>query len=125
MVAVERLRSKLVLRKPVYTGFTVLELSKVLMYDFHYHYIKVKYGPRTQLLFTNTDSLCYCIQTEDVYRDMQLDLEMFDTSDYPSNHFLHSNTNKKVIGKFKDETNGCPMREFVGLRANMYSFMTS
>ena len=123
LVGVERLRSKLVLRKPVYTGFTVLELSKVLMYDFHYHYIKVKYGPRAQLLFTDTDSLCYCIQTEDVYRDMQSDLEKFDTSDYPSNHFLHSNTNKKVIGKFKDETNGCPMREFVGLRAKMYSFV--
>ena len=123
LVAVERLRSKLVLCKPVYTGFTVLELSKVLMYNFHYRYIKDKYGSRAQLLFTDTDSLCYSIQTEDVYRDMQLDLEKFDTSDYPPNHFLHSNANKKVIGKFKDETNGYPMREFVGLRAKMYSFV--
>ena len=123
LVAVERLRQKLVLCKPVYTGFTVLELSKVLMYDFHYRHIKDKYGSRAQLLFTDTDSLCYSIQTEDVYRDMQSDLEKFYTSDYPPNHFLHSNANKKVIGKFKDETNGHPMREFVGLRAKMYSFV--
>lgn len=123
LVAVERARQKLVLSKPVYTGFTVLDLSKVLMYEFHYHYIQPKYGAKAQLLFTDTDSLCYQIQTADVYQDMQPDLAMFDTADYPSDHILHSNLNKKVTGKMKDETAGDPIQEFVGLRPKMYSFV--
>ena len=69
------------------------------------------------------DSLCYHIQTEDVYKDMQEDQDLFDTSDYPQDHLLYSNTNKKGIGKFKDETVGETLREFIGLRAKMYSFM--
>lgn len=84
-----------------------------------------KYGPKkAKLLFTDTDSLTYHIQTEDVYQDMQKDEELYDTSDYPKEHFLFSNTNKKVIGKFKDETAGVPIVEFIGLRAKMYSMLT-
>lgn len=123
-IAVERQRQKVSLKKPIYTGFTVLDVSKILMYDFHYHYIKQRYGDRAKLLFTDTDSLMYCLQTTDVYADMLPDgEELFDTSDYPKDHPLYSTKNKKVIGKMKDETAGIPIREFVGLRPKMYSFL--
>ena len=92
------------------------------MFDFHYNYIKAKYGDNAQLCFTDTDSLLYDIKTEDIYADMEKDSHLFDFSDYPSDHPMHSNVNKKVIGKMKDETAGVPVREFIGLRSKMYSF---
>ena len=84
-----------------------------------------KYGvKRLRLLFTDTDSLCYHIQTEDFYRDIAGDIEAkFDTADYPSDHPLYNTVNKKVIGMMKDETAGNPVREFVGLRSKMYSYV--
>ena len=91
------------------------------MYDFHYGYIKQKYGDKAQLCFTDTDSLLYDIETADIYQDMAKDADKFDTSDYPTDHFLHSVVNKKVIGKMKDETASVPIKEFVGLRSKMYS----
>ena len=69
-VIVERVRAKVTLNKPIYTGFSVLDLSKVLMYDFHYNVIFKRYGANTKLLFTDTHSLCYCIATDDFYQDM-------------------------------------------------------
>ena len=92
------------------------------MYRFHYYHIKPKYNHHAQLLFSDTDSLMYHIVTPDVYAHMKLEADSYDTSDYSPNHFLHSKTNKKVIGKFKDKTAGSPIPEFVGLRAKMYSF---
>ena len=62
------------------------------------------YGDQAKLLFTDTDSFCYHIQTEDVYKDMQEDQDLFDISDFPQDHLLYSNTNKKAIGKSKDKT---------------------
>ena len=75
---------------------------------------------RRNLLFTDTDSLTYRIHTQDVYQDMKEDQDLYDTSNYPKDHVLFSDANKKV-GKFKDETAGDPIVEFVGLRAKMYS----
>ena len=125
LVGLEAQRTSVKLNKPIYTGFTVLELSKLHMYDFHYSHIMKKYGPqKAKLLFTDTDSLTYLIETDDVYQDMKQDQDLYDTSDYPKDHFLHSTTNKKVIGKFKDEVNGVSVSEFVGLRAKMYSILT-
>ncbi len=89
------------------------------MYDFHYNYIKKKYC-KAKLLMTDTDSLTYHIETEDLYKQMLDDKEHFDCSDYPKNHYNFSEENKKVVGKFKDETNGVPIKEFVGLRSKMY-----
>ncbi|CAF4419458.1 unnamed protein product, partial [Rotaria magnacalcarata] len=91
---------------------SILELSKTLMYDFHYNHIKNKYHNEAQLLFTDTDSLCYHIVTEDIYKDMKNDKMLFDTSNYSKDHKLYSNENNKVIGKMKDETGGKPIVEF-------------
>ncbi|KAK3720534.1 hypothetical protein QZH41_001987 [Actinostola sp. cb2023] len=113
LVGVNMKKPTLYLNRPIYVGFCILDLSKVLMYDFHYHVIKQKYGNNATLLFTDTDSLCYNIQTEDIYEDMQQDHDLYDTSEYPRNHVLHSTVNKKVLGKMKDETHGLPIEEFV------------
>ena len=95
------------------------------MYDFHYNYIKTKYANKAKLLFTDTDSLMYDIQTEDFYADIAEDVELkFDTSDYPKDHpsGIKTGINKKVIGMFKDEACGIQIEEFVGLRAKLYSY---
>jgi hypothetical protein len=123
LIACEMKKTKIVYNRPMIVGMCILDLSKVLMYDFHYNTMKKRYGDKATLCFTDTDSLTYHIQTEDFYNDMKDNIEMYDTSDYPSDHPCYSNVNKKVIGKFKDELNGVPMMEFVGLRAKMYSIL--
>ncbi|PFX11590.1 hypothetical protein AWC38_SpisGene24613 [Stylophora pistillata] len=100
-------------------------IRKNLMYDFHYNYIKTKYGDRAKLLMTDTDSLCYEIQTEDFYKDIKDDVNrLLDTSNFPKDHpsDLRAGVNKKVIGMFKDEAGGKIIEEFVGLRAKLYSY---
>ena len=121
LAAVHLRKKKLCFNRPLYVGFSILEVSKILMYDFHYNHVKVKYGQGAKLLITDTDSLCYEIQTDDVYTDMQQDAHLYDFSDYPRSHFLYDTTNKKVLGKMKDETAGVPPEEFVGLKSKMYS----
>ena len=101
----------------------ILDLSKTLMHDFHYNYIKKKYNDRPKLLFTDTDSLTYEIETVDAYKDFWTDKDMFDNSDYPENSPYYCNTNKKIIGKFKDKACGIPITEFVGLKSKMYSYV--
>ena len=101
----------------------VLDFSKMLMYDFHYNYIKKKYDNRAKLLFTDTDSLTYEIEAKDVYKDFWNDKDMFDNSNYPENSPYYCNVNKKIIGKFKDEACGIPITEFVGLKSKMYSYI--
>ena len=123
LVAVHKIKETLTLNRPAYVGMCILDLSKTLMYDFHYNYIKEKYGNKAKLLFTDTDSLTYEIETEDVYRDFWNDKDRFDNSDYPESSPYFDNTNKKVIGKFKDEAAGIPITEFVGLRSKMYSYI--
>ena len=122
LVAVHMKRTKLKFDKPVYVGQAILDLSKTLMYNFHYNVIKKTYKDKASLLFTDTDSLCYNIETNDFYNDMEKMGDLFDTSNYPVNHSVYSNLNKKVLGKFKDETAGVPIKEFVGLRAKLYSY---
>ena len=123
LVAVHKIKETLTLNRPAYVGMCILDLSKTLMYDFHYNYIKKKYGDKARLLFTDTDSLTYEIEAEDVYKDFWNDKDKFDNSDYPESSPYFDKTNKKVIGKFKDEAAGIPICEFVGLRSKMYSYM--
>ena len=123
LVAVHKIKPTLKLNRPAYVGMCILDLSKTLMYDFHYNYIKSQYGDKARLLFTDTDSLTYEIEADDVYQDFWKDKHLFDNSDYPKNSLFFDDTNKKVIGKFKDEAAGIPIIEFVGLRSKMYSYI--
>jgi len=124
LVGIHMQKTKIKLNKPIYCGFTILDNSKQLMYDFHYNYIKKKYKNNSKLLFTDTDSLCYEIKTKDIYKELFTDKHLFDNSDYPKDCKFYDDTNKKVLGKFKDETSFDPLIEFVGLRSKMYSYKT-
>ena len=106
LVGVENKKINLLLNKPVYVGATILELSKTVMYDFHYNVMQTKYGDNLHLLFTDTDSLMYEIFTQDVYQDMATFKDYFDTSGYDPSHPLFSTVNKKIVGKMKDELSG-------------------
>ena len=106
--AIHEIKPVLIFNKPIYAGFTVLELVKWKMYDFHYYIIKKNFNAK--LLFTDTDSLTYKIKSENVYE------EFFKQTD-----LLFDGTNKKVIGKMKDEFGGVVVDEFVGLKSKMYS----
>ena len=97
LVAAQCLKTTIELNKPIFVGFAILDLSKILMYDFHYGYIKNKYGSDAQLCFTDTDSLLYDVKTEDIYSDMREDGHLFDFSDYPEDHCSHNKVNKKVL----------------------------
>ena len=126
LVSVHMKKTYLTMDKPVYLGMCILDLSKVIMYDFHYNHIKPKYGNNAKLLFTDTDSLFYEIQTEDFYKDISGDVKnRFDTSDYPENHpsGIPTGINKKVLGMMKDEAAGKNIKEYVGLRSKLYSFI--
>ena len=123
LVAVYKIKETLTLNRPAYVGMCILDLSKTLMYDFHYNYIKDKYGDKAKLLFTDTDSLTYEIEAKDVYKDFWNDKDKFNNSDYSESSTYFDKTNKKVIGKFKDEAAGLPICEFVGLRSKMYSYI--
>ena len=123
LVAVHKIKETLTLNRPAYVGMCILDLSKTLMYDFHYNYIKRKYDHKAKLLFTDTDSLTYEIEAGDVYQDFWNDKEKFDNSDYPESSPYFDKTNKKVIGKFKDESKFIPICEFIGLRSKMYSYI--
>ena len=125
LVSVHMKKTSLTMNKPVYLGMSILDLSKTVMFDFHYKYIKPKYGKQAKLLFTDTDSFLYEIQTEDFYKDISGDVkDRFDTSEYPEGHpsGLPTGVNKKVLGMFKDEAKGKNIKEFVGLRAKLYSY---
>ena len=100
----------------------ILELSKALMYEFYYEYIKNNYDSKSKVSFTDTDSLMYEIKTEDVYQDFSSDKEMFDFSDYSTKSKDYDISNKLVIGKIKDETSGVAIKEFVGLEPKIDSF---
>ena len=117
LMAVHKVKEALTLNRPAYVGMCILDLSKTVMYDFHYNYIKEKYGDRAKLLFTDTDSLTYEIEAEDVYKDFWNDKDMFDNSDYLDNSPYYCNADKKVIGKLKDESCGIPITELVGLKS--------
>ena len=116
LVAVHKMKEVLTLNRPAYVGMCILELSKTLMYDFHYNAIKKLYNDKAKLLFTDTDSRMYEIKTKDVYKDLYGKPEMrnlFDNSDYSEDSKYFFKENKKVTGKMKDEAAGVPITEFV------------
>ena len=116
--AIHEIKPVLMLNKPIYVGFTVLELSKWLMYDFHYNFIKKRF--HAELLFTDTGSLTYEIKLENVYEEFSKTKNLFDLSNYPKDWKFFDETNKNVLGKMKDEFGGVVVDEFVGLKSKMY-----
>jgi hypothetical protein len=122
LIGVHTQKKKIVLNKPIYLGNAILDDSKYLMVDFHYNFMLKKIERENiDLLFTDTDSLCYHVKNVDVFNIMKENKEYFDLSDYPQGHELHDKTNKKVIGKFKNESIS-QITEFIGLRAKLYAF---
>ena len=117
--AIHEVKQVLVLNKPIYVGFTVLDLSKWLMYYFHYNFIKRNFN--AELLFTDTDSLTYEIKSKNAYEEFFKWKDLFDFSNYSKYSTFFDNANKKVIGKMKDEYGGTIIDQFIGLKSKMYS----
>ena len=122
---IEMKKTKLKMNKPIYSGLSILEISKILMYEFWYDYMKPKYGNNVKLCYMDTDSSIMNIKTNDFYEDITNDVEnRFDTSNYEVNRPLLMGKNKKVIGLMKDELGGKIITEFVTLRPKTYSYLT-
>eukprot|EP00732_Lithocolla_globosa_P001283 Lithocolla_globosa_v1_NODE_613_length_3597_cov_230.357506.p1 type:complete len:583 gc:universal NODE_613_length_3597_cov_230.357506:1726-3474(+) len=122
LYGVHMMKTRVTLNKPIYVGASILDLSKHDMYDFHYNYMKSKYGEKARLLFTDTDSLCYEVGCDDLYQDIYDNRLLFDLSNYPKNHLCYNESNKKKLFKMKDESGGKVITEFIGLRSKMYSY---
>ena len=124
LISCEIVKVKVKMNKLVYLGQAILDLSKTIMYEFHYDYMKRKYSESDlKLLHMDTDSLVYDIKTEDFYKDIAQDVEArFDTSGYVPGRPLPIEKNKKVIGLMKDELGGKIMKEFISLRLKIYSY---
>ena len=122
---IEIKRTKVKMNKPIYLGLSILDISKILIYEFWYDYMKPKYGNYVKLCYMDTDSFIMNIKTEDFYKDIANDVEnRFDTSNYEVNRPLPLGKNKKVIGLMKDELEGKIITEFVTLRPKTYSYST-
>ena len=121
-VAVYSSKIVLTLNKPIYVGFCILELSKLLMYQFYYNYV-LKTFDNVRLLFTDTDSLVYGIKGVNVYDQCFKDNHLFDFSEYSKDSVYYDDSNKKVLGKMKDELGVVKTDEFVGLKSKMYSLI--
>ena len=123
LVSIKKQKPKIIVDRPIYLGFCILELSKITMYKFHYEEIFSKYGWRAKLAYTDTNSFIYHIQTPDLYKDMAGNMDTYDNSDYAVDHPLHSRTNAKVLGKMMFEYSSLAPQEFVGLHAKMYRIL--
>ena len=114
---IEMKKTKVKMNKPIYLGLPILEISKILMYEFWYDYMKPKYGNKVKLCYMDTDSFIMNIKTNDFYEDIANDVEnRFDTSNYEVNRPLLKGKNKKVIGLMKDELGDKIIIEFLTLR---------
>ena len=122
---IEMEKTKVKMNKPIYLGLSILEISKILMYEFWYDYMKPKYNDNVRLCYMDTNSFIMNIRTNDFYKDIANDVEnRFDTSNYEVNRPLPTGKNKKIIGLMKDELGGKIITEFVALRPKTYSFLT-
>ena len=120
LIVIHEKKEQLTLNKPIYVGNTVLELSKLVMYEFHYDFMKSEVDIFT-LLYTDTDSFIYEIIGEDFYEIMYKHKELFDLSNQPKDSKYFCNDNKKVPVKMKDEYAGIPVYEYIGIERKMYS----
>ena len=123
LVTIRKSKVTLTLNKPAYVGMKILHLSKVGKYELHYNYVKNKYVSNSLLLFTDTDSLVCGIKAEDVSEDFSKDKEMFNFSNYSTESKYYDDSNQLGVGEMKDKTGGVAIKEFVGLKPKMYSFL--
>ena len=121
LAIVESVSIKTVFNKPIYMGAVILETSKLHMYQFWYDHLKVKYGNKIQLIYTDTDSFVIEVETDDIYKDMYEDRRLYDFSDYPKDHPNYNVVNKKVYGIFKDDLNAKIITEFTADKPKIYS----
>jgi len=119
LVAFHNFKKQTTLNKPIYAGITILNLAKCKMYEIWYGRLKKKYGDKVALLYTDTDSLVFEVETENFEDDVQND-DLWDFSTYPKDHPLHNNNT--AVGKFKDETKSVPIHKFIATRAKCYAF---
>ena len=117
--AIHEIKPVLILNKPIYIGFTVLDLSNWKMYDFYYNFVKKNFD--AELLFTDTVGLTYEIKSKDVYEKIFKWKDLFDFSNYSKDSKFFNETNKNVIGKMKDEFGGVIVIEFAGFKSKIYS----
>ena len=122
LIAIEMRKLEVKFDKPIYVGMCIVDISKVCLYEFHHDYMSPMYRDKCKIMYTDTDSLIYHIECDDVYKNMKHDIARFDMSDYPAdNVYGMPLANKKVPSLMKDENNGAIMAKFVGLRAKMYA----
>ena len=122
LVGVEKEKHTVELNKPIYMGMSILDYSKIHMYSFHCDILKPKYDDKIKLVYTDTDSYVIKVDTEDLYEDLKEINDYMDFSDYPVEHPNYDKTNKKVLGKFKDEMNGKIISKFIGLKPKSYCY---
>ena len=122
LIGSEKIKSVVNLNKPIYVGMDILDLSNLHMYKFYYDVLQPIHGERIKLAHADTDNFVIHLEKEDLYKDLQQINSYMDFSDYPKNHCNYDNTNKKVLGKFKDEMNGNSITEFIALKPKMYAF---
>jgi hypothetical protein len=122
LAAIHMKKKRIVLNKPIAVGFTILDLSKWKMYSFYYKYLKKKYNTNLKLLATDTDSFIIEVETEDFYKDILNDRQLFDTSNFPLTHFLYNKENEHKIGLMKFELIDVIITQFVGLQCKLYAF---
>ena len=125
LAIIEMRKVKVKMNKPIYLGLSILELSKITMYEFWYDYVKVKYDDRVKLCYMDTDSFVLNVRTEDFYKDTSEDVkDRFDTFNFNCDRLLPIGVNKKVVGLMKNELGGYIITEFVALRPKAYSYRT-
>ena len=126
LAIIEMRKVKVKMNKPIYLGLSILDISKITMYEFWYGYVKIKYEDKARLCYMDTDSFVVNIKTKDFYKDISQDVnKRFDTSNYTFDRPLPMGINKKVIGLMKDELGGDIIMEFVSLRPKAYSYITN
>ena len=117
-------KTQILMNKPVYLGLLILDLSKTVMYEFWYEYVKPKHGENVKLCYMDTDSFIVHIKTYDIYKDIVEDVETkLDTSNFEIDRPLPKGKNKQVIGPMKHELGGQIMKEFFGLRTKTYNYL--
>ena len=123
LLTIEMRKTQILMNKSVYLGLSILNMSKIVVYEFWYDYVKPKYGENAKICYMDTDSLIVHVKTDDIYKDIAEDIETrFDASNFEIDRPLPKGKNKKVIGLMKDELGGQFMKEFVGLRTETYSY---